>query len=257
MKRLLFAIVVLVVLSSSNAFAQNTDKSDARLISVTGEAQVNVVPDEIIVTIGVQACGDTATQARDNEAVIAQAVLAAAKSIGIEAKSIQSDALEIDLVKPQNYDWRECYDSNETKKFGARQMLTFTLKDVSNLTPLLTKTLEAGAIKVMGVEYRTSKLRQYRDQARSLAIKAAREKAVAMAADLGQKVGKPHTITESPNYGRDWFYYGLWWSRWYSGSMANVSQNVMSNSDSGAASEDIALGQIAVTARVNVSFDLL
>jgi uncharacterized protein YggE len=135
-------------------------------------------------------------------------------------------------------------------------MFLFTIKDVSKLTPLLTKVLEVGATKVLGVEYRTSNLRKYRDQARSMAVKAAREKAVAMAGDLDQKIGKPHTITETPYYGRDWNYYGSWWYFRSSGGAANVSQNIASDPGSGGTSEDIAIGQIAVTARVSVSFDL-
>ena len=43
---------------------------------------------------------------------------------------------------------------------------------------------------------RTSKLRQYRDQARIQAVKAAKEKALALAGELGAKVGKAHSMTE-------------------------------------------------------------
>lgn len=254
MKRILIVCVIGASLLSFGLCGKAAEQTDARTISVSGEAQVNVVPDQIIVSIGVQACGDTPSQARDAEASLAQAVIKAGKGIGIDAKNIQTDALEIDLVKPEWRDWRVCYDSKEEKKYGARQMLTFTIKDVSKLTPLLTKTLEAGAIKVLGIEYRTSALRKYRDQARSMAIKAAREKAVAMAGDLGEKIGKPRTITENPWYGRDWYYYGSWWSHYRSGG--SMSQNTISDAGSGGSSEDIALGQIAVKARVNVTFDL-
>lgn len=262
MRKFLFGGMLCMLLSISGVFAQGVTfnqgamQSDVRLITVSGEAQVNVVPDEIVVSIGVQACGDTASEARDNEAILAKSVMGVTKELGIDQKNVQTNALELDLVKPEYYDWRVCYDNKEPKKYGARQMFVITLKDVSKLTPLLTRTLEAGAIRVMGVEYRTTKLRQYRDQARSMAVKAAKEKATAMAADLEQKVGKPHTITENPTYGRDWYYYGSWWYYRSTNSMANVSQNVSSDPGTGGTSEDIALGQIAVTARVTVSFEL-
>ena len=42
-----------------------------------------------------------------------------------------------------------------------------------------SSAIEAGANKVQGLEFLTTELRKYRDQARSMAIKAAQEKAAA------------------------------------------------------------------------------
>jgi uncharacterized protein YggE len=74
-----------------------------------------------------------------------------------------------------------------------------------------------------------------------MAIRAAQEKAIALAKELGQTVGKAHSIFED-SYG------------WLSGYAQNVSQNVGGappGSDS-----SIALGQIRVSSRVTVSFEL-
>jgi len=256
MKRLLTLAIFCLILPST-AFAQRDTQNNLRTITVTGESQVNVVPDTIIISIGVEAGGDTATEARDKEAVLVKSVMNVVKELHIDPRQIQSEALEINLVKPQyTGGWQILYDSNEPKKYGARQIFTCTLNDVSDLTPLVTQVLEVGAIKILGVEYRTSKLRKYRDQARAMAVKAAKEKAVAMAAELDQKIGKPRSITETPYYGRDWYYYGSWWGYRSSGSNSNSSQNIASDSGGGNSSEDIALGQLAITAKVSVSFDL-
>jgi len=230
-------------------------EEDTRLITVTGEAQLNVVPDEIYVSVGTQACGDTPSEAKAENDKIAKRVIDLTKELSIDPRYVQTDALEIDLVKPEYHDWRACYDSKEAKSYGARQMIKFTLKDVKTLEPLLTRALEAGAIRILGVDFRTTELRRYRDEARSKAVQAAREKAVAMAAELEQKIGKPHTITENPYYGRDWHYYGYWWSYGYRDNTANYSQNI-TNMDGQTLDAAIALGQIAVTARVTVSFEL-
>ncbi len=257
MKRLLILAVFCLILPSSSVYAQRDAQTNLRVITVTGESQVNVVPDTIVISIGVEAGGDTATEARDKEAVLVKSVMNVVKELHIDPRQIQSEALEINLVKPQyTGGWQILYDSNEPKKYGARQIFTCTLNDVSDLTPLVTQVLEVGAIKILGVEYRTSKLRKYRDQARAMAVKAAKEKAIAMAAELDQKIGKPRTITETPYYGRDWYYYGSWWGYRSSGSYSNSSQNVASESGGGNSSEDIALGQLAITAKVSVSFDL-
>lgn len=251
---LLFLSILLVLLAAS-ANAADAAKSP-RLITVTGEAQVNVVPDEVAVSIGVQACGNTATEARLAEEEIAKKVVDVTKQLKIETRDLQTDSIEIDLVKPEYYDWRMCYENKEPKKYGARQMIRITLKDVSVLEDLLTKSLEVGATKIMGVEFKTSELRKYRDQARAMAIIAAKEKATALAGELDCKIGKPQTITEQTSYGRDWYYYGSswWWGR-SNNSGANWVQNA-SDAPSAVSGTAISLGQIAVTAKVSVSFDL-
>src|SRR5439155_27153369 len=47
-----------------------------------------------------------------------------------------------------------------------------------------------------GIDYQSTELRKYRDQARDEATKAAKEKAVALAQALGNQVGKTHSIEE-------------------------------------------------------------
>ena len=113
--------------------------------------------------------------------------------------------------------------------------------------------LQAGATYIHGVDFRTTELRKYRDQARALAIKAAREKAEALARELGQQVGAPLHINEEQSGWYSW--YGSWWG----GRYGNVAtQNVVQNAGGQAWGGEgtIAPGQISVTARVAVEFEL-
>ena len=79
-----------------------------------------------------------------------------------------------------------------------------------------------------------------------MATKAAREKAVAIAGELGSKVGKPFTIHESSSN--------------YSSSRTgyNMSQNVMGDGggEPDTSSSGFAPGQISIRASVTVDFDL-
>ena len=105
---------------------------------------------------------------------------------------------------------------------------------------------------VHGVQFRTTELRKYRDEARALAIKAAREKAIALTEELGQQVGEPHSIHEDRS--EWWSWYGAWWgSRWGGGAAQNVIQNAGGGSFS--TEGGMAPGQISVSARVTVSFE--
>jgi uncharacterized protein YggE len=113
--------------------------------------------------------------------------------------------------------------------------------------------LEAGANYVHGIDFRTTELRRHRDHARSLALQAAEEKAEAMATDMGQRIGRPLSIRED-HYGW-WSWYGSWWG---SRGGGRATQNVVQSA--GTAPRNLegptSPGQLSVTARVTVSFEL-
>jgi len=126
------------------------------------------------------------------------------------------------------------------------------LKDVSKVSQVLAAALSAGANEVVDVQFKTSQLRQYRDQARELAMKAAQEKARDLAGAANAQPGCVLNIDEN-----SWSYYG---NPWQSGRSQPQTQNVMQNAPSSdqPPSDDgpISLGQIAVQAEVQVKFSL-
>lgn len=116
---------------------------------------------------------------------------------------------------------------------------------MSKFDELLSSALQAGATHVYGISFRSTELKKYREQARSLAVKAALEKATLMARDVGQKVGKAASITEvHPSM------YGVF-PRTRS-PMAQMSVQA-SEGQNFSAQESLAPGQIAVKARVSIS----
>jgi uncharacterized protein YggE len=128
-----------------------------------------------------------------------------------------------------------------------------TLRDLDKFEALLADALEAGVNYVHGIQFRTTELRTHRDEARALAISAAKEKAEALAGELGQEVGDPKMIEEVQN---------SWWSgynSWWGANLANgMTQNVIQEMGTGILSGDgsLAPGQISITARVSVTFQL-
>ena len=115
--------------------------------------------------------------------------------------------------------------------------------DFSRLGEQVAEVEKAGVTRLSNVEFRDSKIRQHKDQARAMAIKAAQEKAKLFAGEIGQSIGPAYSITES----------GV-----VPYSPANVSQNRIDNFVGGAAEPEnaIAPGTISVSAQVTVSFRL-
>lgn len=239
------AVVVILILA---AWTNNQPSAqESRLITVTGDADVLVIPDEVLLTLGIETQDkELETAKRKNDERVKQ-VLALTQAYGIQPQHIQTDHISIEPRYHNNYEQREFIG------FFVRKTIVITLKDISKFETLLADVLDNGANYVHGIQFRTTDLRKHKDEARDLAIKAAQEKAVALAGALGQEIGVPHTIQEVQ--GGWWSSYNAWWgSRWGGGMAQNVIQEVSGNALTGA--ESIAPGQITVNAKITVSFEL-
>ncbi len=235
--RKLFALT-LALLPSLALAAEPTP----RTITTTGNADVRVAPDEIEISLGIETKDKNLGQAKRSNDERLQRVMGVLRNLKIEPKHIQTDYVSID---PD-------YNSDRTLiAYWVRKNIAVILKDTSKFDALMAQTLEAGINHVHSVQLRTTELRKHRDRARIMAIHAAQEKAVALAKELGQKVGKPHTINEG---GGGWHSPGGWWG----GRWGMQAQNVVQNQEGGGSGESggLALGQITVSASVTVTFEL-
>ena len=119
----------------------------------------------------------------------------AARDFHIDEGDIQTDSIHVEMA----YD---SHDGTVVDYYQVTKSVQVFLRDVSKFEPLLTGVLRAGANHIYDVQFSTSELRKYRDQARALAVKAAIEKANDLASAAGLKVagkpaGFPLTATEA------------------------------------------------------------
>ena len=233
------------VFLTSTAFAAS-EGSEPRTVTVTGEAEVKVARDEVVLVLGVESNNKDLAEVKKANDQRVRSVLAAAEAAGVPPKNVQTDYINIEP------DYRDESSTRRIVGYIQRTTIVITLTDLSKFEKLLSGALGAGAEHVHSIDFRTSQLRKHRDQARALAIRAAKEKAIALAGELGQKVGKPHSIREGQSGW--WSSYRSWWGRGY--QMA--SQNVVQNAGGGSATQDgpLAPGTLSVRADVTVTFEL-
>ena len=223
-----------------------------RSIQVSGTAVVNVIPDRVLIQLGIQSNGSTPQKVEAVNSATINRIITALKKQGIQQKDIVTDWY---IIRPV-YD---SYDSLHIKGYRIDNMLAVTLRDISKVNAVLTSALEAGANQVINVEFYLSDLRKYRDQARELAMIAAKEKAQDLAAAAGAETSCVMSINENT-----WSYYngGGWW---YGNSRdSNLwTQNTVQNAapaggGEGALTETgpVTLGQISVKAEVGASYSL-
>ena len=242
----------LIVMAMCSVWAQQTQLFDDRpKITVNGEAVVKVQPDQIIITFGIETWDKNIMVAKQENNEIMKKAVVVIKEAGIQDKDIQTDYLSIE---PR-------YDDNYEKKnfigYFVRNTFVVTLAQPDKVEDLVTGVLQSGVNYIHNINFQTTEFKKYREQARELALNAAKEKAEKMAGALGQLIGDPIQINEGYG-GSNWWYYSSW-NAWGYGSRSNyMSQNVMQNVESGTGeiSETIALGKISIRANVTVTFEL-
>jgi uncharacterized protein YggE len=241
MKKMAF-IVSMLISCAAAVFAQAADTD--RTISISGEALIMVVPDEAVVTLGVETFNASLQKGQELNTAAGKRVLDSIKALGVDEKFIKTQDLSVSLQYANN-----AHPSRGIEGYTLRRMYVVTLKDVSRAAAVVNTALLNGANIVSGIDYRTTELRKHRDAARVAAVRAAREKATALLAELGCRIGQPRTVSEA-NLG----YYGY--------GRGFQTQNVMTTMEGSEVSGDLTVdtvpaGQIGIRATVQIVFDIV
>lgn len=224
------ALVVFVFVTTL-AGAQVTQQNQQPLISVAGEGKVMVAPDRADITIGVENIGsDAADVKKKNDATI-DAVIKYLKSIKLAPEDYQTQRVNL---------YRN-YDSDKKKySFTASQTIIIRLKDITKYDSMMIGLVDAGVNNIQGVEFKTSKQAQYESEARVKAVEQAKLRAADYAGALNQKVGKAVVVTDNTQV----YYPRMMGAMNFKTESADMPR------------ETLAIGEITITANVNISFEL-
>lgn len=214
-------------------------------ISVSGSSAIRVQPDRVVVLFGVQAFAPTPGAAQASDTLSSQAVVKAMRAQGIANRDIATANFSI---QPRYED----YNQNIINGYLACNTIAVTLRNVQQLEKVLVTALEAGATTVDGVEFSVSNLRQLRDRARDQAVRAALEKAAAMAGSAGMSVGQVTHISEDSGG----HYFGSWYGNRQWTNYQNVIQDLSSEGALVLEDGTVSLGQIVVQAQVSLTVEL-
>lgn len=226
---------------SASAQQQNVEPS---LITVTGQAEVQVAPDEAVFALEVEKTNkDLAVAKQQNDESVRQ-LLALARRFKVAPHDMKTDYISVEMrftdvdangkkIKPQ-------FTGYEVSK-----TVIIRFADLPRFEEFFSEILETGISSVKNVEFRMSQLRKYKDEARTRAIRAAKEKATALTGEIGQTIGRAHSIREV--------------NESFNFSINNSNSNEVAVAGDDPTPEEhttIALGMIRVVARVSVSFIL-
>jgi uncharacterized protein YggE len=197
--RRLFAAAALVSLLASAPMAAHAAGDDALLklttLSISAEGEVKAAPDQATVSFGVQTQAKTAAEAmRQNRERMASSITAL-KAAGIEAKDIQTSAL--------NLNGQYAYEPNQPPKltgYQAVNQVTIMVRDLTKLGATVDAVTAAGSNQVNGIDFGLSNGKPFEDDARRAAVRTLAARAELYATAAGMKLGRLINLSEGGGY---------------------------------------------------------
>lgn len=162
---------------------------DAPHIVVTGEAEIQAVPDILTISLSLTKVGMEVEEAKNDVERRSRTLIATLKSLGIQPEDITSAELQI----TPHYNWNkrdQIYAGTEvTRRISA------TLRDLSRYDTLIKSIIDAKVAKINNTRLTSSKEKQLRETTLQKAIINAKVKARIMTDHIPQNLGNVYSIT--------------------------------------------------------------
>lgn len=191
MGKMIFALLIFVC-SSAGAIAQSATMVRPS-VSVVGEAEMKVSPDQVVFTFEVITTDRDVTVAKQANDSRSSRTLTAAKAFNIGADDIQTDTL---TIAPKYTSEKDPRGAGVLIGYVVTKRILITLKEVDKIDSFVAKVIEAGVNRVVDISIENNQLQKYQEDVRSMAVKNAQAKAASYAKQLGQTIGKAYVIRE-------------------------------------------------------------
>jgi len=185
--------VILVLNSGQTKIITGQDQINS--ISVSGNAELEVEPDQAEIFVKIETFSLKAEDAKDENAVISANVIKALKRAGVKDKDIETTSI---YLNPK-YRYDRNKGENIFQGYTMNNVLKITTKEVDDVGKLVDVAIDNGATGLQNVRFGlSSKLeKEFSGEALVRAAEIARDKAESLASSLGVDMGKVISIEES------------------------------------------------------------
>ena len=237
-------VIAAVLLAQHSAPAQQVVlQPPERTVMVAGSAEVRVMPNEAIIYGAVTERDPKHDEAASRVNGKVSEILAFLTKAGVNPKDVQTDCISI----------RPIYHNQDRELaitgYEVRKGVIIRIRDISKFEPTLTGVIGQGMNIIDNVDLRSTDLRKHRDEARKMAVKAAREKAKMICDELGIKLGEAVSFSLDDSWGGGY-------ARRNARDTNYAMQNAIDFNTGGDSepSESFSPGQIPINASVTVTF---
>jgi len=227
------ACLLIAFLTMGVVHAQVPEMKPIPQINVSGEGKISVTPDQALISVSVETKGTQAADVKKQNDQTVEKVLQAIKKYKLPKEDVITKRVSLN---PQ-------FDYQKKKyNYNATQTIQILLKDLSVYDALMESLVDAGINRISGVEFKSSKIEEHKAEARKKAMRDAKKKAEDYVSVLNQKVGPAINIADN--------------SQIYFPQPVMYEMKMASTADAAMPRETLAVGEIEITANVNVSFRL-
>lgn len=209
-KSFLFKLIAVVVLTGAGAVTlvtvmrftgplplsiNSTISQKETLFVSQGQSELEVVPDEARVSLGISVQMATVAPAQERANQVINSITARLAELGIEKEDIKTSNYSI----YPNYDYSA--GTNRIIGYNISSNLEVTISDFEKLNSVIDIATSEGANQVGGVQFTLSKEKEaeLKKEARQEAIKDAQESAQELARLSGIRLGRVVDVVESRN----------------------------------------------------------
>ncbi len=183
------SLALALCLSSAIAQAQTTEPA----IQVNGTGSYAVVPDAYTITFVMEEKGETVSKLNTKMQDDMQSVVKFLLKEGIEEKHVQS--MQISL----NPYYESTSQGREQRGFVLSRQIQVTDTDINHYDRIIDGALSRGIDRIQGFEFIASQQDNAYEKALINAVKDAKLRASLLADQLGVKIGKVLSVTETGN----------------------------------------------------------
>jgi uncharacterized protein len=172
---------------------QDSPKMIDRSVSVSAAGSVATEPDQAVIATGVTTDANTAREAMSLNSAAMQRLIDGLRSAGINAKDIQTTAVQINPRYTQGQNGR----APMINGYSAFNQVRIVVRDLPMLGDILDQALTLGANHLGGIAFEVSKAEVLKDEARKLAVANAYRRATLYASAAGVSIGQVLSILET------------------------------------------------------------
>jgi uncharacterized protein len=166
----------------------------SRTITVSGQGQADVQPDQALVQLGVQNDADTANAALTANSTQMRGLLSAVQQAGVDPADVQTQQV---TLSPRYSTPGEAGGTPQLVGYTASNVVQVRVRDLSKLGQLLDSAVRAGSNRLQGIQFVVSNPAKVEAQARQAAWNNALAKAQQLAGLAGTGLGDVLTIDDS------------------------------------------------------------
>lgn len=179
-----------ILISLTMVFMLFANAEEVRTVTVTGTGTVFVAPSSAVINVGVSAEKQSVHDAMNTVDETIAAITEVLREFEIDPRSMQTAYVNL----WQSEVWNE---TGPEYTFYANHTINVFVNDLSQLSPLISKLVDAGANSIGGVDFIATETDELTGEARERAMQSARAAAEQLAELSGGSIGQVLHVQEA------------------------------------------------------------